>query len=176
MSICRCASYEDLNGRPALNKRGHDTGKIINSLELMAAHPDKENKLYRCSFCGQLLQKSLDWARGNKPYVFKVPDIQVEDWIKEPFVQPDELFNRVAHIEQYLKRATFEEQATPCKSSGCEEKAVKLSVLCAFHHMLSIGFKANLPGNCRWFHPYVKSNYEFSIQYLKSLPTYKALK
>jgi uncharacterized C2H2 Zn-finger protein len=175
MSSCRCESYQDLDSRAALNKRGPETKRISNALELIAEHPGQEHRLYKCPVCGQLWQRSLDWMRGNKAYLFKVPSIEVGQWLHKPFVQPDELFSRIGHVQLYLDRASFEEQAATCKSPGCGEHSIKFSVFCAFHHMQNIGIKAEFNDDYRWFGPYSKSNYEFSIEHLKKLPNYKKL-
>jgi hypothetical protein len=54
MNSCRCNDYKDLDDQPALNKRGHDTKRIADALQLIAEHPQKEHRLYRCSACGQM--------------------------------------------------------------------------------------------------------------------------
>lgn len=175
MSECNCNNYDHLDGRPALNKRGHDTKKIIDRLSLITEHAEGEHKLYQCPICGQFWQRSLDWMRGNKPYIFKVPVTTTSEWLLKPFVQPDDLFNRVAGIQQYLERASFVEQPEKCRKEGCTNRAINLSVLCAFHHMESIGLKSDVRDDFIWFEPYSKSNYEFTIDQLKKLPNYKAL-
>lgn len=175
MSTCSCSQYTDISDRPSLNNRGHETKRIINSLTLIATHSEKEHELYKCMTCGQFWQRSLDWIRGNKPYIFKVPDTLVTEWTIKPFVQPDDLFNRIAVIQQYLGRATFEETAELCRKDGCSNQAIKLSVLCAFHHMESLGLKSKMTDEFTWFAPYLKSNYEFGIDQLKALPNYKSL-
>lgn len=175
MNSCTCNLYKDLDGRAALNKRGHDTKRILDALQKIAEHPQGEHRLYKCPVCAQMWQRSLDWMRGNKPYVFKVDTIAIEDWLHMPFVQPDELFNRAGHVEQYLERAFFEEQETFCRIEGCQEHAIKFSVVCAYHHMQNIGIKANLPDEYRWFGPYIKSNFEYTIEQLKTLPNYRQL-
>jgi len=169
---CKCADYKDLETRRELNKRGRQTKKIIAWVELIAEDSSGEHKLYRCPACSQLWQRSLDWMRGNSAYAFKVPAIDIATWIGQPFVQPDELFNRVGMIEQYLEKACFEEKAQLCRREGCNERAIKLSVLCALHHMESIGLGNSLPENCTWFRPYEPEDYMLTMRYLKSLPNY----
>jgi hypothetical protein len=175
MSTCSCSQYADISDRPSLNNRGHETKKIINSLILIATHSEKEHELYKCPTCGQFWQRSLDWIRGNKPYIFKVPNTLESEWTIKPYVQPDNLFNRIAVIEQYTGRASFEETAELCRKDGCSNQAIKLSVLCAFHHMESLGLKSKMTDEFTWFAPYLKNNYEFGIDQLKALPNYKSL-
>ena len=175
MSTCSCSQYADISDRPSLNSRGQETKRIINSLTQIATHSEKEHELYKCLTCGQFWQRSLDWIRGNKPYIFKVPDTLETEWTIKPFVQPDDLFNRIAVIQQYLGRATFEETSELCRKDGCTNHAIKLSVLCAFHHMESLGLKSKMTDEFTWFAPYLKSNYEFGIDQLKALPNYKSL-
>jgi len=173
---CSCIKYTDLVDRPSLNKRGHDTKKILAGLQIVAKHSSEEHIVYKCTFCGQFWQRSLDWMRGNKPYLFKVPTTTETDWLNKPFVQPDELFNRVARIHQYLERASFVETAEKCRHENCSNQAIELSVFCAFHHMENIGIKSDVTDEYEWFDPYAKQNFEFEIGQLRGLPNYKALK
>lgn len=173
MTTCNCEKYTDLPDRPSLNKRGHDTKSIIDTLVLVAESADTEHKLYKCPTCGQFWQRSLDWMRGNKAYIFKVPNVEIDQWKAKQFVQPDELFSRVGHVQQYLDRVTFEEQAAICRQDGCDNHAIKRSVFCALHHMENIGMTKSLPDDYTWFTPYDKENFKLSIERLKQLPTYK---
>lgn len=175
MPKCFCNQYSDISDRPSLNNRGHKTKKIINSLTLIATHSEKEHELYKCPSCGQFWQRSLDWIRGNKPYIFKVPDTMETEWLIKPFVQPDDLFNCIAVIQQYLGRVNFEETVGVCRKDSCSNQAIKLSVLCAFHHMESLGLKSKMTDEFTWFAPYLKNNYEFGIEQLKALPNYTSL-
>lgn len=172
---CKCAGYTDLKTRPEINKRGYETKKIMTGFEQLTEDNSGEHKLYKCPACGQLWQRSLDWLRGNKAYAFKVPAIDIATWITQPFVRPDELFNRVGRIEQYLEHARFEEKAELCRREDCSEHAIKLSVLCALHHMENIGLGNTLPGHCTWFSPYEPDDYILTMRYLKSLPNYSML-
>jgi hypothetical protein len=175
MSSCRCKNFEDIDGPAALNKRMRETKRILGDLKFIGEHSGKEHRLYQCTACGQMWQRSLSWMEGNKPYAFKVPSIDIGQWLQKPFVQPDELFSRIGHVQLYLDRATFEEQAATCKFPDCGERSIKFSVFCAFHHMQNIGIKSNVTDEYRWFHPYLKANYEFGIEQLKALPNYKKL-
>lgn len=175
MASCACNRYTDISDRDLLNKRSKETKKLTGDLTLLAEHAQKEHTLYKCPVCGQLWQLSLDWMGGNKPYIFKVPNISQADWTEKPFVQPDELFNRIARIQLYLKNTLFVETHDLCRKDGCANHALKLSVFCAVHHMENIGIKAELPDDYRWFEPYYKENYAFGIEQLKNLPNYKSL-
>jgi hypothetical protein len=172
MQTCNCNSYKDLDTGSAITKREKETKKILNGMDLLAEDATGEHNLYKCPGCGQFWQRSLAWMDGNKPYAFKVPTIEIETWKRLPYVQPDELFARVGSVEQYLERARFVEKAEICRREGCEEHAIQLSVLCAFHHMENIGFGNRLPQNCTWFSPYEQVDYVLSNRYLKTLPNY----
>lgn len=174
MTACLCNQYNDISDRDLLNKRSKETKKLTSDLTLLAVHAQKEHKLYKCPACDQLWQLSLDWMGGNKPYIFKVPNISETEWIIKPYVQPDELFNRIARIQLYLKDALFVETHDQCRKDECFNHAIKLSIFCAMHHMESIGIKTTLPNEFTWFDPYFKENYEFGIEQLKKLPNYKA--
>jgi hypothetical protein len=171
--ICNCEKYTDLADLPSLNKRGHNTMTIIDMLTLVAECINTEHQLYICGTCGQFWQRSLARMRGNKPYIFKVPNIEIEQWKAKQFVQPDELISWSDHVQQYLNKVNFEEHVANCRREGCDNHAVNLSVFCALHHMDNIGIKISLPNDYLWFPPYVKENFELSIAQLKQLPTYK---
>lgn len=173
MMTCNCVKYLDITDRTSLNKRSRDTKAIVDALELIGDIDDSEHRLYKCPSCGQFWQRSLDWMGGNKAYVFKVPVVEVGLWNAKQFVQPDELFNRVGHIQQYFDRVEFEEQEKICKREGCRNRSIKLSVLCALHHLEMIGIKISMPEYYAWFLPYEKENFELSIERLKQLPNYK---
>ena len=175
MDQCNCKIYDDIADRPSLEKRFKYTKKIISGLTLIADHPNGEHKLYHCKNCGQYWQFSMSWMDGNKKYIFQVPEISVDIWKEKPFVQPDDLLVRSGHIVMYLEGVTFIEQDSKCRREGCDNNAIKMSVLCALHHLNSINIKVTLPDNETWFAPYEKSKYELTIDFLKSLPNYKSL-
>lgn len=159
--MCSCSDYEDLEFlRKVISKRIKETRSLKKFLVLVAEHPDKEHKLYRCNECGQLWQSSRAWNWGNDEYLFKVPQTETDAWKSEVFVQPDELLIFTASVSDFLKRNTFTENDTSCSVSGCERKAVSGSVSCLRHHIESLQRARTMPSypTGRWFKPYVREN------------------
>ncbi|MGC4104067.1 hypothetical protein [Ferruginibacter sp.] len=173
MKVCNCNIYGDILEYTQLKDRFKDTKKILSDLKLLAQHPEKEHQLYQCVNCGQYWQKSMSWMDGNKQYVFKVREIEVTEWKEQPFVQPDDLFARTGIVNQYLKRATFEEQETLCRHPSCPHHAIQLSIFCIVHHMESIKIATTIPDNVTWFPPFEKKHLELSYERLSELPNYK---
>src|SRR5688572_6081814 len=87
---CTCDAYAPIElSNEAVAQRIRESKKIGRGLEEAAQHPNGMDALYRCPSCGRLWQRSLAWSFGNKPYLFQVPDISVEEWLREPYVRPD---------------------------------------------------------------------------------------
>ena len=159
--MCSCSEFEDLEFlRNVIAKRIKETRALKKTLELLATHPGKEHKLYRCKVCGQLWQGSHAWNWGNDEYLFKVPPIDTNEWLSEVFVQPDELLIFTAVVGDFLKSNSFEEKDSLCSVSGCKRKAVASSVNCLPHHLESLQRARTMPSNPsgRWFKPYVREN------------------
>lgn len=173
MKTCNCNNYSDILDYDFLKKRFRETKNILSTLGLIAEHPEKEHLLYKCRNCGQSWQRSLSWMDGNRQYVFKVPEIDVEKWKEKPFVQPDDLFVRTGVVRHYLERTTFEEQNTLCRHNECSHNAIKLSIFCIVHHMENIGIKTTLPDNVTWFYPFEKRLIELTYERLSEMPNYK---
>ena len=88
--------------REAISKRARQTKKIIASLKLIAEHPDNEHKLYFDEKRNVYWQYASAWNWGAKPYCFLVPEISIEDWNQERYVDPDEMLIYGALMQQYL--------------------------------------------------------------------------
>lgn len=176
MTNCNCKKISDILDYASLKKRFKETKSILTGLDIVAGHPEKEHQLLRCGTCGQCWQRSLSWTDGNKSYVFKVVDIEVEEWERRPFVQPDELLVRSGVIRQYLERGVFEEQPGICKQAGCTNYRIKLSVFCIIHQMENVGVKLTSKEGYTWFTPYEKEMFEPTYQWLREMPNYKKLK
>jgi len=176
MKKCRCDSYEDILDYGILKKRFKETKSLLKNLEIISEHPGKEHFLYICNNCEHYWQRSLSWMDGNKQYFFKVPKIDIREWMSKPFVQPDELFTSTGMIRQYLDRATLEEQSTLCRHAECSHHTMRLSVFCIIHHMESIGIKSMPPENVTWFPPFEKEFIEPTYEKISELPKYKKYK
>lgn len=173
MDTCNCKEYSDILDHPSLKKRFKETKSILSNLKLIAEHQGKEHKLYECKVCGQFWQRTTCWTAGVKHYAYKVPSIKIEEWKGKPYIKPDELFASVGHFQQYISRAIFEEQNVKCKSEGCNNNAIKMSVLCVIHHLQNINIKITLPEDKTWFPPYEKHQFELAFERLCELPNYK---
>lgn len=159
--MCSCSEFEDLEFlRMVITKRIKESRALKKAFELLAKHPDKEHKLYRCKACGQLWQGSRAWNWGNDEYLFKVPPIETNEWLSEVFVQPDELLIFTATTSDFLKPNSFPEKDSLCSVSGCGKKAVSGSVNCLRHHLESLQRAHTMPAypTGRWFTPYVREN------------------
>lgn len=159
--MCSCSEYEDLEFlRKVITKRIKESRSLKKSFVLVAEHPDKEHKLYRCGECGQLWQASRAWSWGNDEYLFKVPPIDADSWKSEVFVQPDELLIFTGIVSDFLNRNTFTENESQCSVSGCGQRAVSGSVNCLRHHLESLQRARTMPAypSGRWFKPYVREN------------------
>jgi hypothetical protein len=128
--------------RDAVSKRAKETKKILPRLVLIAEHPDKEHRLYRDDDTKEYWQYASAWNWGAKPYCFLVPEIETEDWVKERYVDPDEMLIYVAVMAQYLSVPS--NRAIPNLA----------------HHIQSLQRIGNLPKEPegRWFGPYEQKN------------------
>ncbi len=159
--MCSCAEYEDLEFlRKVISKRIRESRALRKQFELIATHNGKEHKLYRCEACGQLWQGSRAWNWGNDEYLFKVPEIEIEEWLSEVFVQPDEMLIFTAVVGEFWNNNAFVEKESNCTTNGCTRKAITGSVKCLSHHLQSLQKVGAMPA-CpvgRWFGPYRKEN------------------
>jgi hypothetical protein len=154
---CICDSYQPLElFRESIDRRIRETRKIRRGLELIAQHPDGEHRLYICRSCKSFWQISRAWNWGNYRYAFQVPDIEIEDWITRPYVQPDDILIFEARMTDFIDRNIFVKTDRPCRSEGCSQFANEYSVFCLEHHIESLQDARALPREPwgRWFSPY----------------------
>jgi hypothetical protein len=137
---CDCEKYEHLEPqRKSIDKRIKETPKIKQLLKCVAEQDDnKIAGLYRCPVCNQLWQETFAWNWGAKHYIYKVPEIDIESWRKEPFIKPDELLIHMALYERFEEGQTFVEKETECRREDCSDKAIQYSVLCKWHQFETI--------------------------------------
>lgn len=141
-----CSNFSDLKAdRQSVSKRIKETKQLKKTLSLLVKHPDGENSLYRCGDCGQYWQGTRAWNWGNDEYVFKVPEIGLEVWEDEPFVQPDELIVYIGAMQHYINNLRPEDSNSKCQVDGCGKNSIKLSVYCLEHHIESLQRIGNLP-------------------------------
>jgi hypothetical protein len=154
---CECSKYEPLElYREAISKRIKQTKTLLKKLETIAGQGDGEHKLLKCSVCGQSWQSSRAWNWGNDEYLFQVPTIQIDEWLSEPYMQPDEMLIYSAVMQTYMEKNNFVETERECRAEGCVKRAVELTVFCLEHHIESLqdaGALSKDPKG-RWFPPY----------------------
>ena len=79
---CECNKYEPVElCRESINKRIKDSKGLKKQFETIAEHHEEysNHKLLQCLVCHQLWQQSSAWSFGAKEYLFKVPDISIEE-------------------------------------------------------------------------------------------------
>lgn len=128
--------------REAVSKRAKETKAILARLSIIAKHPDGEHRLYRDETTNEYWQYSSAWNWGAKPYCFLVPELEIEEWTTERYVDPDEMLVFVASFEQFLAAPTNKQIPDLPK------------------HVRSLQRIGNLPKNPegRWFGPYMREN------------------
>lgn len=163
MTDCDCKIYAPLElDNTSIYKRIQDSKPLLKQLALLAAHPDGEQKLFRCQVCYQLWQYSRAQLWGNNAYLFKVPDVHTEDWLKSAYLSPDEIVEYNKAIRSYKKDQAFYETGNQCKHDSCTKHAIELSVRCLQHHMQMLQNGGTLPAQPkeRVFEPYAYNEEE----------------
>jgi len=153
---CKCKKYKHLElKRSEISRRIRQSKKLKNKLQIIAKHSSSEHKLLKCPECGQYWQSSGVWNRGNYPYLFKVPEIDPDNWLHEPYIQPDELLIYVAIMSKYMSQ-DFVKSSRVCRVDGCNEHALDISAFCLSRHIRSLQKVSLLPKDPhgRWFLPY----------------------
>ena len=130
----------------------------MKSLVLLAENAELWLKLLQCPDCRQYWQSGHEWSFRDKEYVFQVPDVEVDEWLKEPYAQPAALMLYSAVMETYFERTTFEESSNQCRVEDCKEKAIKLSACCQQHYIAQLQRADLLPEfpTGKLFPPYLK--------------------
>ncbi len=162
MATCQCIEYEDLEMlRKVISKRINESKTLKKLLRPIAKSSNKEHQLWCCDSCGQAWQSSRAWNWGNELYLFKIPDISVQDWLEMTFVQADELLIYVSGMDDFLSQ-NLEVGIHNCKESGCVEKAISGLSLCLKHHVENLQSVHRLPQDPvgRWFSPYFEENFK----------------
>ncbi len=154
---CDCEKYQHLElYRESIDKRIKQTKKIKRNLDLIAGDPKYHPLLWKCSVCKQFWQSAGAWNWGAKEYIYKIPEILIEDWLKESFVKPDELLIYFAMLENFEDKNAFFEREIKCRDENCNNNAIKYSVFCKQHHIESLQNSGVLPSfpKGRIFEPY----------------------
>jgi len=153
---CSCNDYDHLELiRKDISKRIRETRKLKKSLEEIAKDSSGEHKLFICPKCSQHWQMSRAWNWANEPYLFKVPQITIDDWLQELYIQPDSMLIFDAVITRFLDQ-DFVDSTRTCKTENCDKKAIKVSAFCLSHHIAMLQEAKMLPKipEGRMFKPY----------------------
>lgn len=154
---CSCHNYLPLElDRESVSKRIKETPSIKGRLVLVGSNDELRLELLRCKECGQCWQTGHEWNFADKEYLFQVPEIGLEDWMKEPFAQPAAMMIYSAVMEHFFANTRLEQGTIPCRIPECGALALRLSVFCIEHHIESlqkIGSLAKKPIG-RMFPPY----------------------
>jgi len=157
MNNCDCSNYDHIElYRRNIDRRIEETEDLKKRLTFLGESADKLHKLFKCEACGQFWQSSYAWNWGGKEYIYKVPPISHEDWLIEPYIQPDQLLIYNAVTSRWYERNNFEQSDKPCRREGCPNNAVKRLAQCLEHHMEDLQRVGALPipPRGRWFPPY----------------------
>ena len=143
---CGCAKYGSIElFREKISERIGQTRTLRRTLEIISEHPVEKHKLLKCFVCDQYWQLSYAWNWGDRAYLFKVPEIEPEEWLTEPYVQPAELLIHSAAMENYMSRNRFVETRNNCRTNECTNRAIKYSVFCLDHRIESLQIAGALP-------------------------------
>lgn len=143
---CDCTDYPPVElDRQSILHRMKQSPKIRKLLTQIAEHPDLRLYLFRCPECGQLWQSGHEWNFADQEYLFQVPPIEVADWQREPYQQPAAMMIHSAAILDFSTRTTFVSGDLPCRAEGCTHRALRLSVFCREHQIVSLQKRGQLP-------------------------------
>lgn len=164
-TLCDCQQYLDLEmTRKLISQRIKATRTLKKRLAKLAESKDKEHRLYRCESCGQAWQASRAWNWGNELYLFRVPPIELSEWLAQPYVQPDELLIYWSVLGQFLQQPIALKDDL-CRVEYCGRKAIIHSAHCLKHHVENLERTQMLPQfpSGRWFAPYERRNFEAAL-------------
>jgi hypothetical protein len=157
MASCKCDGFGHLElCRDKITRRIKESKKLKKALSMLTRHKDGEHQLLKCPLCGQLWQFSRAWNWDNYEYLFKVPQIEIDDWLTEPYMQPDSLLIYSAVMQDFFQRNQFVEKNEECRIAACNNKAVVGLVTCLAHHIEGMRRNRALPREPegRGFPPY----------------------
>jgi hypothetical protein len=169
VSACDCNAFPDLLlERKSITARAKQQRALVGRLLLVASHPDAEHRLFLCPLCSTYWQGASAWALGAKPYMFCVPSTTEEEWVRERFVDPDEVLVFVALMERFLRSQQFAHSSSVCATQGCGLAAIKLSLFCLRHQVESLQQAKLLPGTPegRWFGHYLSFHPDYLQRWL----------
>lgn len=154
---CDCTTFPDIELlREAISARIRASERLRRQLVRVDSRNPSEHALYLCPDCGQQWQFSRAWNWGNRLYGFRVPAIELNDWLEMHYVQPDEMLLYSALMHDFFTTQPWEDSSEGCRKTDCSRPAVRGQVLCKEHHIRSLQNASMLPKEPtgRWFSPY----------------------
>jgi hypothetical protein len=146
---CDCEKYERLEAcRHCIYERIQKSKTLIRTFDVIAEKKDENNSLLKCAVCNQLWQESASQNWGSTKYLFKVPEISVENWLEESFIEPEKILNYLSSRREYERKQVFIERSEKCRKESCDENATQYTVFCKEHQIGSlqnIGVLAKFP-------------------------------
>lgn len=159
LTSCICAKYQLLElSREQIAERIKKTRSIQRRLDLKCKST-KGHHLFQCRFCMQLWQLSSAWNWGGQDYLFKVPDIEIPEWIESPYMSPADMMIYSASMKIYFEKNRLTDSNNLCKIENCVQNALLNNVLCKVHFIESLqkfGLLPQPPAG-RLFDPYTLS-------------------
>lgn len=154
---CRCSEFEPIElGLQAVFKRIRESRGLSVFLRLVARDEENRRELWRCPACGEAWQSGRVWSYGGQ-HLFRVPPLAVEDWRREPYIDPAEMVNFASWLQTFVQNLKPQDQSHKlCATLGCSGAALSLSLFCPCHHiaMLQRAGVLSSPPSGRLFAPY----------------------
>ena len=137
--ICDCDSYGHLEvSHHVIYKRLKESGKRREKLKEIATKEDLNQCLFKCPTCNQFWQSSLAGNWNSKEYFYKVPEITIDIWLEESFIEPDELVTYLRKLLKYAEKQDFPKRDILCRRENCKNYAVTYSVFCEGHQFANL--------------------------------------
>lgn len=154
---CDCPNFHPIPlERKAITKRIKESKALKKRLQVVAEDKELAIALYRCPVCDEMWQSGREWHFANEEYLFRVPAISAEEWLREHYQQPAAMFVFDASMRSYLERSKFVPSAEKCRVDGCGKRASSLGVFCQEHQIQALQKQGRLakPPSGRLFPPY----------------------
>jgi len=154
---CKCEAFKPIElDRKSINARIKESRTIKSCLHALAENSELRITLFRCPECGRFWQSGHEWNFGDVEYLFQVPEVEIAEWLREPYAQPAAMMIFSTMMRDSFQRSRLEECSVPCRVEGCQFMALRLSVFCRRHHIESLQKTHRLPQKPvgRFFAPY----------------------
>jgi hypothetical protein len=156
---CSCEKYLPLElSRDEIDKRIKESNKIKKHLDLKSKSSNG-SLLFECRICKEYWQLNSAWNWDGKDYLFKVPCINLKEWMENPYMSPADMMIYSASIETYFEKNKLIDSDKLCKIENCNKKAILKDVLCKEHFIKNLQKFGLLPDppSGRLFEPYSNS-------------------